>query len=361
MNAILKPGLDPLAPHLSIVIPAYNAAHVITATLKTITPQLLPDDELLVVDDASTDNTINMASAQGADVIRLEQNSGPATARTRGAEAASGEVIVFTDTDVWLPEDALDKIRDAFMDPEVNALQGIFSEECPHPGFFSQYKNLYNRFVLRNLPDRIDTTYTSLTAVRREAFFKSGGFDLNIRGASVEDRTLGMNLVRAGYEIILRRDIEVVHNKALTFGGFLRNQYRRSRDLMKLGLRSRGQRKKAEKGRYGTNTRRAMLRIPVAYGFMVLALAALGLVFTADYNTGTIYMGLMRIAAIAIASLVFALFFLILAGDFLFFLMRRKGLAFAIRAFDVNFLDALICGAGIFMGALEYFLFKRRY
>lgn len=316
---------------------------------------------MLVVDDGSSDDTARLAREHGARVIAMDRNSGPATARTRGAENAACDVIVFTDTDVWLPADALEKIRAAFRDPGIHAVQGVFSAECPHSDFYSQYKNLYNRFVLLNLPDRIDTTYTSLTAVRKEAFFKSGGFDLNIRSASVEDRTLGIHLVNAGYDIHLRRDIEVIHNKAITFRGFLRNQFRRSRDLIKLGLRSRGQRKKAEKGRYGTNSRRAMLRIPAAYAFLALVGAAAAKTFFQPDTADNLPLWLLDFAYLSSAALATAVVYIALAADFLFYLRRQKGIGFAIRAIDANFMDAVVCGMGIVTGAVEFLLLKRRY
>lgn len=341
-------------PRLAVVIPAYNSAGVLPETLRHITHQLASEDELIVVDDGSTDNTRPVAEEHRARVVVLEENSGPATARTRGAEAASAEVLVFTDTDVWLPEDALATIREAFANPEIHALQGVFSEECPDKGFISQYKNLYNRFVLMHLPDRIDTTYTSLTAVRREAFFDCGGFDLNIRGASVEDRTLGRNLVRAGYDIHLRRDLEVIHNKALTLGGFIRNQYRRSRDLMKLKQRSKGETAPGEEGRFGTNTRRAMLRIPAAYLLLAAIVAVPVLTFVSPDPLR--FRNLSLAAAVALAL---GVVFLWLAADFLEYLRRTRGAVFALRAVDTNFLDALVCGVGVLAGWVGYKLGRR--
>lgn len=343
-------------PALSVVIPAWNSAAILPGTLERIRPQLADGDELIVVDDASTDDTAAVAEREGARVVRLESNSGPALARTRGAEAARGEVVVFTDTDVWLPGGALQTIRDAFADPEFHALQGVFDAACPFDNLVSQYKNLYNRFVLVNLPDQIDTTYTSLTAVRRGTLFACGGFDCQIRRPSVEDRTLGLNLVGAGHAIHLRRDLAVIHNKRMTLRGFVRNQFTRSRDLMKLKLRSRANPQRGERGRYGTNTRRAMLRLPAAY-LLLASLAALplgGLLSAPSARWTWIGLG-------AAASLGFLVLFLLLASDFLSALRKEKGWRFALRAVDLNFLDAVVSGAGVLMGAFEYKVLSRRY
>ncbi|MBZ0258545.1 glycosyltransferase, partial [bacterium] len=223
----------------SIIIPVYNGTKTLPDTLNSVMRMEGADYEVIVVDDASTDNTVEVAAHAGACVVALETNSGPATARNRGAQEAKYDKIVFTDSDVLVSKNLLQQLENHFQQSGADCVQGIFSEVCPFANFCSQYKNLYNRYVLSQLPGWIDTTYTSLTAVKTNAFLQCGGFDENIRGASVEDRTLGRNLKRSGFKIWLARDIEVLHNKKLTFKGFLLNQYRRSRDLIKLLLRNR--------------------------------------------------------------------------------------------------------------------------
>lgn len=85
---------------LSVVIPAYNRAHLIGETLRSLLMQTKPADEIIVVDDGSTDDTVAVAEASGATIKVIRQkNGGPASARNTGFRAARGEFIHFFDSD----------------------------------------------------------------------------------------------------------------------------------------------------------------------------------------------------------------------------------------------------------------------
>ena len=104
---------------VSAVVPAYNAAETIAATLESILGQTYGDLEAIIVDDGSTDATaaIVAAVAQRDRRVKLLRgpNGGQAVARNRGVAAASGELVAFLDADdTW----ALDKLAD-----QVDALE----------------------------------------------------------------------------------------------------------------------------------------------------------------------------------------------------------------------------------------------
>jgi glycosyltransferase involved in cell wall biosynthesis len=71
------------ATRLSIIVPAYNNPTDLSECLVALRAEAPADAELLVVDDASTDETPSAAVAGGARLLRLEENSGPGAARTR--------------------------------------------------------------------------------------------------------------------------------------------------------------------------------------------------------------------------------------------------------------------------------------
>jgi len=83
---------------LTVVIPAYNEAASIAAVLGRVARQL-PDAELIVVDDASADDTAAIAEACGARVIRQPYNKGNGAAVKAGLRAATGEVVLLLDAD----------------------------------------------------------------------------------------------------------------------------------------------------------------------------------------------------------------------------------------------------------------------
>lgn len=97
-------------PLVSIVTPAYRAARFLPATLASVEAQGEPDWELLVVDDASPDETAEIAAAAAAReprirLLRQPENRGPAAARNRALAAARGRYVAFLDADdLWLPQ-----------------------------------------------------------------------------------------------------------------------------------------------------------------------------------------------------------------------------------------------------------------
>ena len=89
---------------ISVVIPAYNAAHFLPRCLKSVFAQTLKPAEVIVVDDGSTDDTAAVAAALGARVIG-RQNGGISAARNTGIQNASGQWIALLDADdLWAPE-----------------------------------------------------------------------------------------------------------------------------------------------------------------------------------------------------------------------------------------------------------------
>ena len=97
--------------------------------------QTEPPLEVLVVDDASTDRTSEVARAAGARVLRTDVRRNAGGARNIGIEAASGDVLAFLDADVAAPPDWLARVRSAFeSDPVIVAVGG--SVVNGRPGLF---------------------------------------------------------------------------------------------------------------------------------------------------------------------------------------------------------------------------------
>lgn len=96
-------------PVVSIVTPTYNAADYIAATIASVNAQTFQDWEHIIVDDASSDDTVGLLQEYAAKdprirVIALEKNGGAAVARNTGIDSAKGRYIAFLDADdMWLP------------------------------------------------------------------------------------------------------------------------------------------------------------------------------------------------------------------------------------------------------------------
>ena len=113
-------------PLLSVVIPTWNRAHIVCEAVESALQQRYREVEVIVVDDASTDNTAEqLKSTFGArvTVLKLAVRRGPGAARNAGALLACGEFVAFLDSDdVWLPGKLDAELRVFAEFPDANAV-----------------------------------------------------------------------------------------------------------------------------------------------------------------------------------------------------------------------------------------------
>ncbi|MFW9258639.1 glycosyltransferase family 2 protein [Nostoc sp. CALU 546] len=100
-------------PKVSVIIPAYNTEAYIAKSIESALEQTLTDIEVIIVDDASSDKTVEVAKSfkdQRLKVIVNQQNLGAAAARNRALRAAQGEWIAVLDSDDWYAPERLEKL-----------------------------------------------------------------------------------------------------------------------------------------------------------------------------------------------------------------------------------------------------------
>src|SRR5438128_3816698 len=97
-------------PKVSVIIPVYNACKFIAQTLTCVYQQSFQDFEVVIVDDGSTDDSLEVVEkvsreySRATSIIR-QRNQGAPAARNRGAQMAGGELLAFLDADdLWYPE-----------------------------------------------------------------------------------------------------------------------------------------------------------------------------------------------------------------------------------------------------------------
>lgn len=122
-------------PLISVVIPAYNEEKYLPACLSAFRKQTFKDFELIVVDNNSTDKTVEIARSFGARVIH-ELQQGMIPARERGYREARCDIIARTDADTTVPPDWLDIVYNTFKThPHAVALMGTLHspyKKVPH-------------------------------------------------------------------------------------------------------------------------------------------------------------------------------------------------------------------------------------
>jgi glycosyltransferase involved in cell wall biosynthesis len=209
---------------LSVIVPVYNDREALDRCLGALTTTCPPGVEIVVVDDASTDDPGAVAAGPGVRLLRLPTNRGPAAARNHGARHARGDIVLFVDSDVIVGPGTLDRVlRLLDARPDVAAVFGSY-DACPAaPGIVSRYKNLLHHFVHQNGAAQASTFWAGCGAIRTGVFRELGGFDAErFRRASIEDIELGYRLRRAGHVILLDKSMQGTHLKRWTFRSLLR-------------------------------------------------------------------------------------------------------------------------------------------
>ena len=208
-------------PCVSIIIPTFNSAGTIEEALASVRAQTFTDYEVIVVDDASTDNTVDIARAQlqtpsrsaanartdesppvlhrfseggHHPIIVLPENRGPAAARNAGIAAAKGEWIAFLDgDDAWLPWRLELQVRMTSRYNDIELLCGGVAEMYPEvPASEMVFEQLgVKRLMLNDFAIRNEVA-TSTVLARKRALEDAGLFDVQFRGP--EDYDLWMRV-----------------------------------------------------------------------------------------------------------------------------------------------------------------------
>ena len=174
-------------PHISVVIPAYNEERFLPLCLESLRNQDYAGDyEIIVADNASTDNTAKVALAMGAKVV-YESKRSPACARQRGLEEARGDIVTFIDADTQAPSCWLSTIVSRFTrEPKTVVISGPFA--FFDAGTFARIASYAANFIsicldqlFRRAFNKGGALWGSNFAVRRSALLEAGGFDTSIK------------------------------------------------------------------------------------------------------------------------------------------------------------------------------------
>ena len=167
----------------SVVIPLYNKEHYIEATIRSVLNQTCTDYEVLVVDDGSGDNSLELARKYESDRVRViaQENQGVSVARNTGIRNANGEYIAFLDADdEWRPEylATIDLLTDAYPESAIfvtayavnmgNGKVNYSARLEPEMGCLPSY--------WLTLAKGYDFVWTSATTIRRDTLLEAGCF-----------------------------------------------------------------------------------------------------------------------------------------------------------------------------------------
>jgi glycosyltransferase involved in cell wall biosynthesis len=208
------------APFFSVVIPVRDGGIVFERTLRGLAASSFLDFELIVVDDGSTDGSIEVAERAGAIVRNTSEGCGPGAARNLGADSARGDYLMFLDADCEVHGDTLERAAQHLrQDSSLDALFGSYDSKPSAPRAVSRYRNLLHHFTHQRGAVEASTFWAGCGVIRRLLFLEIGGFDSKLyTRPCIEDIELGLRLRAEGHRILLAKDVLVTHHKAWTFG-----------------------------------------------------------------------------------------------------------------------------------------------
>lgn len=186
-------------PRLAGFIPAYNASATIGEAVRSLRAQTPLALDVLVIDDASTDDTVAVAERAGARVVRMPVNSGRGAVRARAIELIDAEFIVSLDAGNRVQPDFVARALPLFDDPRVGAVVGHWWE--PMTRGVAQRWRARHLFKIDRQPAAGEDRYlaTHGCILRRPAILAAGNFSPKLR--HTEDAVLGWHMQHLGHRI----------------------------------------------------------------------------------------------------------------------------------------------------------------
>jgi glycosyltransferase involved in cell wall biosynthesis len=191
---------DPRPMSISVVIPAYNAARFLPETLRSVLAQTLPANEILIVDDGSTDNTADIAESFGPPVqVFRRPNARQGASRNFGVSQATGEWIAFLDADdLWDPSKLARQMEELRKHPDADICYTARTKFTQR-GDTIQYLGTVPAPPAAEIGDALFQAATFLPSsvvIRRSTFLAMGGFGTTFK--ITEDWDLWMRLLHSG-------------------------------------------------------------------------------------------------------------------------------------------------------------------
>jgi len=320
---------------ISVIIPTRDGNATLGRCLASLAKSTYPPREVIVVDDCSKVEVSSIVEPFGFRTIRLDEPREAEYARNVGAEAATGDILVFTDSDMLLQPDVLKRIHDLLSKNRYAAVSGVCTPETDDKKLPARYKNLWLYYSYVNSPHDFDWFILSIGAVRREVFFELNGFKtdyLTISGGG--DLEFGRRLKGAGKKIRLDTAIQGKHLKRYTMKSLLRNDYVRGKGWFEFAAGRRVLWDVVKRFRIGNI-------YPAFIASVLISLSLVASLVLALFDGIFLYL-----------AVLLAIVHLLMNYSLFRFFRREAGTGFLLKAIPMSFLDNLVAGFGVISGCI---------
>jgi glycosyltransferase involved in cell wall biosynthesis len=214
---------------LSVIIPNRNGAATIELCLAAVFASCHGNFEVIVVDDCSTDDSVDRIRKFPCRLYRLPGHGGASQARNTGARHARGDIIFFLDADCLPNSDTLRQAEESArrLGPSV-IIGGTYTRIPADARFFSTFQSVYINYCESKRPEDPDYIATHAMVIFTETFWKAGGFREHFLPI-LEDVEFSHRLRRDGFRLVMDPLILVRHIFNFTLRRSLANAMRKSR------------------------------------------------------------------------------------------------------------------------------------
>lgn len=223
---------------VSIIICVYNAEKTIAATLACVCAAKLPNCEVLVIDDGSTDCTSEQCLRYQVKVVRMAENRGPAAARNLGVRLAKGPILFFIDSDATFEPKLLPRMLNFLQ--AYPTLVGVGSLSCPvplNPTFYSHYfaiqESVLDHEILGVLPTAKPYIVTRCGCIKKTVVEELGGFNEQYRKPSAEDYEFSLRMPATSC-VLFDGSLVNCHHFPATFWAIATRYYSNAREIASL-------------------------------------------------------------------------------------------------------------------------------
>lgn len=213
---------------VSVVIPNHNAAKTIRECIQSILDNRYEDLEVVVVDDLSTDSSVEIAASfkdPRVLILRNETNLGPSGTRNRGIHAAKGRLVLFIDSDTHVNQDCIERHvrthREMGADIVAGSIEGvhetIFGRADGFSNWWTSIPGSPSRFI-----ERLHVPTTNLS-IKKEVFEEIGLLKEDLRVG--EDAEFSRRAIRRGRRIYFNAGIVAYHYDRDSLKSYLKHHY----------------------------------------------------------------------------------------------------------------------------------------
>jgi glycosyltransferase involved in cell wall biosynthesis len=326
---------------VSVIVPSYNSAKTIALCVESALTQTYPRIEVIVVDDASTDETPAIVADHDCTLIQLTRNVGPGIARNRGIAAGNGSVLFFLDSDVALAPEAVENaVRILDENPEYGAVWGVYGDRpLVDDGVVEWVQVLYGHYRQTRKLGPALTGHFASGAIPRRVIDELGAFDERLFGPySNEDHEFSLRIAE---HFPVTRTLAVVgyHDDDDKMSSVVRKCFRRAVSLVPLVLKQRE-----------LKPEREATHRPQEVGAAFLATISVPLPLLSPY--------------LAVVPLAFLAWFICADLPMLGFVRRTAGWRMVLPTVFLSYVYSLAICAGALSGGVRYVVdarFRQRY